>query len=565
MLEKESLDDFIGTTIKGKYLIEQFIGKGGMGSVYLAKNILLGNMWAVKIVPKNYTYAKYFRREAEILEKLNHPNMPKIIDLFEDDINIYIVETYIEGELLSDRILKNQKLSQSDTIDYFIQLTEIIEYLHSVKPYPIVYRDLKPNNIIISHNNRLVLVDFSIAKIDGLDSDDTIIAGNKYYSSPEQLNLTEKSDTRSDIYSLGMLALRMITGKLKENISIYDLDEYDEIDADLKDIIEKCIYKSQSLRYQDILELKRDLITLRDNEVKSHLKEKKIILVDGPDNCGKSFISANLAKCYASNKIKTAIFDLSSEVGLSEYLDIKMDDNINECIKYTKYDDIKRNSYKLKKNLEIYKGNLYDEKQIADFARRVLKGNDVVIIDGNLSDINYLYDASDEIVLVTSQDEKIENSTNKLIVDYVDKKIDFDNVKILVNKYENEIKTLSKILEEINIIPKIFRVPSLFKYIYKVPEVSRKNLLLMSKNKEVQIDDEELLGCMNLICNKLYPTTITKYDTRRVPREKSLIAEIKRSYMAFKTEITKQKTSKKKLTELKLENTEVIKNKAYAD
>lgn len=235
MLENESCNDFVGTTIKGKYYIEDFIGRGGMGMVYRAKNILLGNYWAIKIVPKDYVHIKYFRREADILEKLNHPNMPKIIDLFEDDLNIYIVETYIEGTLLSTRIQNEQRLSSSETLDYMIQLAELIEYLHSKKPYPIIYRDLKPNNIIISHNNRLVLIDFSIAKYQGDSNEDTIIAGNKLYSSPEQLNLTEKSDMRSDIFSLGMLALRMVTGKLKENISAYDMDEYTEIDAELRD------------------------------------------------------------------------------------------------------------------------------------------------------------------------------------------------------------------------------------------------------------------------------------------------------------------------------------------
>ncbi|MCQ2978169.1 MAG: protein kinase [Clostridia bacterium] len=546
-MQQNQLDDLIGTEIKGKYLIEKFIGKGGMGSVYLCKNILLGNKWAMKIVPKDYEYLKYFRREADILEKLNHPNMPKIIDLFEDDFNIYIVETYIEGQLLSEKIVREGRLSENDAIDYMMQLSDILGYLHQTKPFPIVYRDLKPNNIIISHNNRLVLVDFSIAKLHNAQSEeDTIIAGNKYYSSPEQLNLQEKSDPRSDIYSLGMLALRMITGKMKDSISVYDLNEYNEISQDLKDIITKCIYKSSSLRYQDMFELQRDLKLLKQNNEKIISKDKKIILVDGVNNSGKTFLATNLAKYFASNKIKVALLDLTNELGCCEYLDVKLDDNISNSVNIKNYDDAKKNSYKVKKYLEVYKGDIGDEKEIAMFSRMLLKGNDIVIIDCNKSDLNFLYGQVDEILLSITQDEKIENSANKLIVDYVDKKIDFDLVKIIVSKYDQEFKTLSKILDEINIIPKIFRVTQSFKYIYKVPNVMRRELLVMTRDKEFKINDYEIYEAMRNIADKIYQMKVYKYETYENDRE-SLLAEVKKSYKYLKTNFKKMIGKEEKL------------------
>ena len=233
-------DELLGIIIGENYLVEELIGKGSMGKVYMCKNLKLDNYWAVKVVNKEYEFSKYFRKEAEILKKINHPNIPKISDLFEDEKNIYIVESYIEGILLSEKISKEGKISELETLNYLIQLSEIIEYLHNIKPNPIVYRDLKPNNVIVSFNNRLVLVDFSISKIQNeLEEEDTIIAGNRFYSSPEQMSLDLKSDERSDIYSLGMLAFRMSTGKLKSEINIEEDDMY-EMSDDLKKIVKKC-------------------------------------------------------------------------------------------------------------------------------------------------------------------------------------------------------------------------------------------------------------------------------------------------------------------------------------
>lgn len=511
-MSDETLDsDLIGKIINKKYEIKSFIGKGGMGKVFLAKNIMLGNEWAIKVVSKNYQYAKYFRREAEILEKINHPNMPKIIDMFEDEENIYIVETYIEGKLLSDEILSKKRLTNEIVIDYFIQMSELIEYLHDIKPYPIVYRDLKPNNIIISHNNRLVLIDFSIAKLhNSSNAEDTIIAGNKYYSSPEQLNLNERSDTRSDIYALGMLALRMITGKLKQEISVYDMDGFNEISPELREIIEKCIYKNADLRYQSTSELVRDLKHLQNETTKISSNDKKIILVDGMNSSGKTFVASMLAKVYANEKVKTAYIDLTNELGSCEYFNIKTEENILDAAKENNIENIKSKSYKCKKYLDIYKGEIIDEKIIIDFARKLSKINDVVIIDMNENEYSTLYTYADEILLVLSQDEKIENLSNKKIVDYVDKELDLNNVKIIVNKYEKEFKNINEILKEINIIPKIFKHSSQFKEIYSIPEMPRKELLKLAKSKEMKLDDNSTTNALKDISTKIFKYKVTE-------------------------------------------------------
>ena len=251
----------IGDVITSKYNLIKQIGKGGMGNVVLAESKKLKNKWAIKVVKQSYEYAHYILKEAEILEKINHPNIPKIVDLLEDENNIYIIESYIEGTVLSEKIRSEGKIDIDTALKYFIELSELIEYLHNVKPNPIIYRDLKPNNIIVSYNNRLVLVDFSISKFDG-ESEKTVIAGNKYFSSPEQMTLNEHSDTRSDIYSLGMIALRMITGNLNQTID-YSLSKYVEIPAGLKEIIEKCINYNQEDRYQEASDLLDDLLAFR--------------------------------------------------------------------------------------------------------------------------------------------------------------------------------------------------------------------------------------------------------------------------------------------------------------
>lgn len=201
-----------GQILDGKYEIIKVLGRGGMGTVYLCKNNRLGNLWAVKEVNCQRKNQVDFLAEPTILKDLNHIGIIRIIDVFYEDDNLYIVEDYVEGKTLKEHVVANGPLSSKLVRDISLQLCSILDYLHSFNP-PIIYRDLKPSNIMITPHNKVVLIDFGIARTykEGQESD-TMIVGSRGYISPEQL-MKSQSNAQTDIYSLGATMFFMLTGK----------------------------------------------------------------------------------------------------------------------------------------------------------------------------------------------------------------------------------------------------------------------------------------------------------------------------------------------------------------
>jgi len=201
-----------GQILDVKYEVIKVLGQGGMGIVYLCKNSRLGNFWAVKEVNSKWKDQIDFLAEPNMLKNLNHIGIVRIIDIFYEDDNLYIVEDYIEGKTLKEHVTAKGPLSSDLVTDISRQLCSILDYLHSFNP-PIVYRDLKPSNIMIKPNNKVVLIDFGIARIYKENQEgDTTILGSKGYMAPEQL-ANIQSNTQTDIYSLGATMHFMLTGK----------------------------------------------------------------------------------------------------------------------------------------------------------------------------------------------------------------------------------------------------------------------------------------------------------------------------------------------------------------
>ena len=201
-----------GQILDVKYEVIKVLGQGGMGTVYLCKNSRLGNFWAVKEVNSKWKNQIDFLAEPNMLKNLNHIGIVRIIDIFYEDDNLYIVEDYIEGKTLKEHVNAKGPLSSELVEDISRQLCSILDYLHSFNP-PIVYRDLKPSNIMIKHNNKVVLIDFGIARTYKESQEgDTTILGSKGYIAPEQL-VNIQSNTQTDIYSLGATMFFMLTGK----------------------------------------------------------------------------------------------------------------------------------------------------------------------------------------------------------------------------------------------------------------------------------------------------------------------------------------------------------------
>ncbi|MEK3887590.1 serine/threonine protein kinase [Bacillus sp. FSL K6-3431] len=205
-----------GEVLKDRYQIISKIGSGGMSVVYLAKEVMNEDrLWAIKVADMENRISKRLFSEAKILSELDHPALPKIADFFSsnDERYFYLVQEYVKGESLYEIFEQNDSLLEEATIaDIGIQLCDVLQYLHTLKPTPIIYRDIKPANIMITHDGHMKLIDFGIArKYVHEKVKDTLQIGTVGFAAPEQFE-KRQSDTRTDLFSLGALLYYLLTG-----------------------------------------------------------------------------------------------------------------------------------------------------------------------------------------------------------------------------------------------------------------------------------------------------------------------------------------------------------------
>src|SRR5947209_7399194 len=209
------------TLLIGRYQLVSRIGQGGMGAVYKANDTRLDDrLVAIKEMSKAGMPAARleeaeasFEREARLLGKLFHPNLPRIHDHFTENDRSYLVMDFIDGETLEEYLDKrgHSPLPVGQVLNWAEQLCDVLSYLHNHQP-PIVFRDLKPANVMISESGHIFLIDFGIARIfKPGQSHDTVALGSPGYAAPEQYGKAQ-STPRSDIYSLGALIHCLLTG-----------------------------------------------------------------------------------------------------------------------------------------------------------------------------------------------------------------------------------------------------------------------------------------------------------------------------------------------------------------
>jgi serine/threonine-protein kinase len=207
-----------GTLLAGRYRIERFLAGGGMGLVYIAHDQRLANRrCAVKEIFDRFTNAEertraieYFQREADTLSQINHPAIPAIFDRFGEGNCHYLVMDFIEGINLENELAtRGGSLPESQVIEIARELCDVLSYLHSFRP-PIVYRDMKPGNVILTPSGRAALIDFGIARIFSPQGKATLI-GTPGFAPPEQYAGTV--DPRSDIYGLAAMLHYLLTGR----------------------------------------------------------------------------------------------------------------------------------------------------------------------------------------------------------------------------------------------------------------------------------------------------------------------------------------------------------------
>ena len=209
------------TLLNGRYQLETRIGQGGMGAVYKAIDTRFNNRpLAVKEMSRlGLSSAQVqeaedaFERESHLLADLLHPNLPRIYDHFTEEERSYLVMDFIEGQTLEDYLEKTGggPVSLEQALDWGEQLCDVLNYLHTHQP-PIIFRDLKPSNVMISESGHIFLIDFGIARVfKPGQSHDTTALGSPGYAAPEQYGKSQ-STPRSDIYSLGALLHHLLTG-----------------------------------------------------------------------------------------------------------------------------------------------------------------------------------------------------------------------------------------------------------------------------------------------------------------------------------------------------------------
>ena len=256
------------TILFNRYEIQDILGKGGMGTVYLVKDIRLkGKFWAIKEVHMSPDSYQEFVDEAEMLVALEHANMPKIADYYppNEKGQTYLVMDYIKGKTLSEIFEESgHSLSSRRVIKYAIQLCNLLDYLHNYKPTPIIYRDLKPSNVMIDENDNVQLIDFGIARKykEGKQAD-TVAMGTAGFAAPEQFDDDLQTDNRTDLFSLGATIYYLLSGGKFVYSTQQPLEAINkDVPKGLSQIVQKLISFEPKDRYQNAKSLKNDLIKL---------------------------------------------------------------------------------------------------------------------------------------------------------------------------------------------------------------------------------------------------------------------------------------------------------------
>ena len=437
----------IGSLLDGKYKILNEIGHGGMSVVYLALNERANKTWAVKEVRKDggndtTVVSQNLVAETEMLKKLDHPNLPSIIDVIDKDDSFIIVMDYIEGNSLQDLIDTDGPQHPEKVIEWAKQLCDVLGYLHSRRP-PIIYRDMKPANVMLRPTGDVTLIDFGTAReYKYANQADTTYLGTRGYAAPEQFGGRGQTDARTDIYTLGATMYHLITGysPADTNFEVLPIGKFvpQLKGSGLEKIITKCCQNDPAKRYQDCAELMAALNLVHKYDDKERLRRRMklgvfaacvaISLISLVSGIGFRMALANpRTEQYAayltsarnamdfSQKIadyKQAINldpgDPEAYQGLIDDIDSLSDDefiaaynSITDCINGVDYDPANR-----KRNIEYLKDR--DVATYSDFNFRLGTLVYLVYPSGQGASISYLNEAVESKGLAEDRQESAE-------------------------------------------------------------------------------------------------------------------------------------------------------------
>jgi outer membrane protein assembly factor BamB/tRNA A-37 threonylcarbamoyl transferase component Bud32 len=272
-------DEFLSPAdvLQDRYEIKRFLSKGGMGAVYLARDLRFPSVEKLVAVKEMISAIRdsvtsrisleTFQREANLLASLSHPAIPKVFDYFHQERRVYLIIEYINGTDLESLLAEiDYPLPPENVVDWAIQTCDVLSYLHNHRPNPIVFRDMKPSNIMVREDDqRIVLIDFGIAKVFQSGKRGTMI-GTEGYSPPEQYRGI--AEPRGDIYALGATLHHLLTGRDPRKEPPFTFHEHPirqfnpSVTPELETIVSRALGYEVEDRYPSADEMREDLLGL---------------------------------------------------------------------------------------------------------------------------------------------------------------------------------------------------------------------------------------------------------------------------------------------------------------
>ncbi len=272
----------IGTLVDHKYRVLGVVGRGGMSVVYVAINEKANKTWAIKEVLRDgvadyETVRQGLIAETNLLKQLHHKYLPSIVDVIEDADTFLIVMDYIEGIPLSRVVREQGPQPQEVVVGWALQLCEVLDYLHTCEP-AVIYRDMKPDNIMLRPDGTVCLIDFGIARQykDGQETDTTCL-GTVGYAAPEQFGGMGQTDARTDLYALGATMYHLLTGRnpAQDREGMTSLWEVaPSVSQGVARIIATCTQADPEQRYQSASELAYALQHYEQADDRHRLRQK---------------------------------------------------------------------------------------------------------------------------------------------------------------------------------------------------------------------------------------------------------------------------------------------------
>ena len=285
----------------GKYELISLLGTGSFGTVYLSKHLILECYRAIKLIPKDGRTDSLLK-EAQLLKSLNHPGIPTIYDIEQDDSCYYLIEEYVEGESLEEFLLHQKHISLNTFMDLSLQLCDIFRYLHSFKPSPVIYMDLKPEHIIVC-GMQIKLIDFNVATYLSNLGNIYNLFGNQEFGAPEIFSGTIP-DLYSDIYSIGKI-MQYLSNHLEVSLS-----------PKFRNIITKAIEQNPACRYETVDEL-ISVIENQKNLLNQPHHRKKIAVIGSHKGCGCTHFAIMLTSTLNYMGYKTIYYEKEPKNSLS--------------------------------------------------------------------------------------------------------------------------------------------------------------------------------------------------------------------------------------------------------